>query len=461
MLLRSRSFVFLILFSLFISCSKETVIPIIVTTDVHGAFDNLASVSTVVNEKRIENSDLILLDNGDFLQGTPMLYYFNNINIKEMNVAAAAMNFMKYDAVNAGNHDIETGRGVYKKVEGEFSFPWLCANITELKTPKTLFKPYTIITRDKMRIAVLALTTKNTKKALKPEESTKLIVEDMIDSADKWIKIIKQKEQPDAIVGLFHEGIDVTKEIAEKTDGFDIIFKGHDHNEHKTVVKSPDGSDVLILGASDRAGSIVSAEIRFRSKLKKISGNIVQTKEIAPDPGFAEVLKKYRELSDTYEFKVVADIGAVESETKIIDMIHSTLKKLTNADVSITAPVGKKVSITKGPITNRDLFNFYPFDNHPVVLKLTGLEIAKLLNYSETLQKTQSKYKRFYNDLSAVHYVTTPLENDLFYTVVMNSYHASDGGNLLSTGAGLSEIEINQRVVKIYPENIRDHLFGN
>ncbi len=449
------------MFSLFISCSKEIVIPIIVTTDVHGAFENLASVSTLVNEKRNENNDLILFDNGDFLQGTPMLYYFNNISTKEMNVASVMMNYMKYDAANVGNHDIETGRSVYKKVESEFLFPFICANINGMKIPQTLFKPYAIINRNSLKIAVLALTTHNSEKALKPEESKQTIVEQMSESAKKWIKVIRLKEKPDAIIGLFHEGLEISQKVVENTDGFDIVFIGHDHLKHKVTAKSPAGKEVLILGASDRAESIISAEIRFKSGMKKITGDVTGVSGIMADEGFEQKIRKYRELSDNYENTVVADIGAVESETSIIDIIHSTLKKLTNADISITAPVAKTVSITAGKVTNRDLFNFYPFDNHPVVLKLSGLEIAKLINYSETLQKSHGKYKRLYNDLSAVYYVPTPLENDLFYTVAMNSYHANNGGSMLSNGAGLSETEINQRVVKIYPENIRDHLFGN
>lgn len=457
--LRSRAFIIiLLLFTL--SCSKEIVIPVIVTTDVHGAFENLAAVSSAVSETRNGNSSLILLDNGDFLQGTPMLYYFNNINTAELNPVSVAMNFMKYDAVNAGNHDIETGRSVYKKVEHEISFPMICANITELKTPKTLFKPYTVIIRDKKRIAVLALTTKGTSKALKPEEKLSTIVEPMLTSAEKWIATIKEKEKPDAIIGLFHEGIDTSKEIAQKVDGFDIIFTGHDHLEHNITVTNQYGKKVLVLGSQDRADSFVKAQIVIKGSKKAGTGGTVKTGKIK-DEWLISALKKYFELSEKYELAVTAETTTQLTDFTVLSAIHRTLKKITGAEITVTAPVAKDISIPEGLLTNRDLFKIYPFDNNPVTISLTGLEIKKLLEYSSDLQSKESRYKRFYNNLSAIYSVPVPLEDSRIYTVAMNSYHASDGGNMLSTGAGLSETELNSRIIKIYPENIRENLFRN
>lgn len=458
--LRNRVFI-IILFLFTLSCSKEIVIPVIVTTDVHGAFESLAAVSSEASETRNGNSSLILLDNGDFLQGTPMLYYFNNINNTELNPVSVAMNFMKYDAVNAGNHDIETGLSVYKKVEKEILFPLICANITELKTPKTLFKPYTVITRDKKRIAVLALTTKGTAKALRPGEKLNTIVEPMLSSAEKWIRVIKEKESPDAIIGLFHEGIEISKEIAEKVDGFDIIFTGHDHLEHNLTVTALSGKKVLILGSQDRADSFVKAQIVIRGSKKKVTGEIVIPDKKKKDAGLIIALKKHFELSEKYELALTAETSTQLTDFTVLSAIHRTLKKITDAEITITAPVAKDISFPAGRLTNRDLFKIYPFDNNPVTISLTGLEIKKLLAYSSDLQSKESRYKRFYNNLSAIYSVPVPLEDSRIYTVAMNSYHASDGGNLLSNGAGLSESELNSRMIRTYPENIREHLFGN
>ena len=458
--MKNRFFIILLLIVLTVSCTKEVFIPVIVTTDIHGAFEGLASVSAEIGRNRNENNNLILLDNGDFIQGTPMLYYFNNVKTDELNPASVAMNFMKYDAVNIGNHDMEAGFPVYKKIEKELSAPLICANITELKTQQTLFKPYTVITRDKKRIAVLALTTSGTAKSLKPEEKLSTIVEPMLRSAEKWIAVIKEKEQPDAIIGLFHEGIDISKEIAKKVDGFDVIFTGHDHLEHNITVTNQYGKKVLILGSHDRADSFAKAQIAIKGSKRTVTGGIIKTGKIK-DEGLISALKKHIELSEQYELSVTAETASQLNDFVVLSQIHRTLKKITGAEITITAPVAKDIAIPAGKLTNSDLFRIYPFDNNPVTISLTGLEIRKLLQYSSELQLTESKYKRFYNNLSAIYSVPVPLEDSRSYTVAMNSYHASDGGSMLSIGAGLSEAELNSRIIKIYPENIRENLFKN
>jgi len=65
-----------------------------------------------------DNHNLILLDNGDLLQGTPAAYYANFVQETEENLFSRVMNFMRYDAATIGNHDIETGPEVYNRLKG-------------------------------------------------------------------------------------------------------------------------------------------------------------------------------------------------------------------------------------------------------------------------------------------------------------------------------------------------------
>jgi 2',3'-cyclic-nucleotide 2'-phosphodiesterase/3'-nucleotidase len=101
--------------------NKTVRLRIIETTDVHGAFfpydfinrkpkaGTLSRVSSYVNKLRNEpGNNVILVDNGDILQGQPTCYFYNYINTQQVNVAAELLNYMKYDAQNLGNHDVET-----------------------------------------------------------------------------------------------------------------------------------------------------------------------------------------------------------------------------------------------------------------------------------------------------------------------------------------------------------------
>ena len=95
---------------------------IIVTTDVHGSFFptdintgreipvSLARVQSLVGEERQNTEqELILLDNGDIIQGDPVVYYSSFEKTDEPHICARVLNFMQYDAATMGNHDIEAG----------------------------------------------------------------------------------------------------------------------------------------------------------------------------------------------------------------------------------------------------------------------------------------------------------------------------------------------------------------
>jgi len=113
-----------------VACSNhETVVRLAVTTDVHGmifpynfisrneAGNSLAHIYTYAGENRLMDDTLFfLLDNGDFLQGQPTVYYYNFIDTLSTHLSAGVMNYMGYAAGTVGNHDIETGPAVYKRV---------------------------------------------------------------------------------------------------------------------------------------------------------------------------------------------------------------------------------------------------------------------------------------------------------------------------------------------------------
>ncbi len=115
----------------------EVTITVVETTDVHGNFfptnyitrsqwpGSLARVATYVDSLRAEKGadNVILLDNGDLLQGQPTVYYYNFIDTVSPHVAADIQRFMAYDAVTLGNHDIETGHDVYDRFIARSSAP--------------------------------------------------------------------------------------------------------------------------------------------------------------------------------------------------------------------------------------------------------------------------------------------------------------------------------------------------
>ncbi|MEB2356048.1 MAG: bifunctional metallophosphatase/5'-nucleotidase, partial [Ignavibacteriales bacterium] len=115
-------FLGVLFFSFTLSFSQTLRVKIIETSDVHGAVfpydlinnrpsnSSLAQVSSYLKEQRSDTNQIVfLLDNGDILQGDPAVYYYNFEKTDTLHLIADVMNYMKYDAATAGNHDIETG----------------------------------------------------------------------------------------------------------------------------------------------------------------------------------------------------------------------------------------------------------------------------------------------------------------------------------------------------------------
>ena len=152
--------------------AKTVTLRLIETSDVHGAFfpynfierspmkGSLARVSSYVKKQRQKyGKNVILLDNGDILQGQPSCYYSNFISTDQPNIAAEVINYMEYDAETIGNHDLEPGHAVYDKWIKDVECPMLGANIIDLKSGKPYVEPYLMLERQGVRIAVLGMLT--------------------------------------------------------------------------------------------------------------------------------------------------------------------------------------------------------------------------------------------------------------------------------------------------------------
>lgn len=151
---------------------KTVELCILETSDVHGSFfpydfinrtpckGSLARLSTYVKRERERFGDnLLLLDNGDILQGQPTVYYYNFIDTAATHVTAAMMNYLRYDAGNMGNHDMETGHAVYDRWIRQCNFPILGANIIDTASGKPYLPPYSVFNRDGVKVAVIGLLT--------------------------------------------------------------------------------------------------------------------------------------------------------------------------------------------------------------------------------------------------------------------------------------------------------------
>jgi 2',3'-cyclic-nucleotide 2'-phosphodiesterase/3'-nucleotidase len=402
---------------------KTVTIKILETSDVHGSlfpFDyinnrpaesSLSQVYSYVKQERAKkDQNVLLLDNGDILQGQPTVYYSNFIDTTNQNIVSQVFNFMGYDAATVGNHDIEAGPKVYNKMRKELKFPWMAANAVNELDGKPYFLPYTTFKKEGVKIVVIGLITPGIPHWLPKVLWPDMRFESMLSTAKYWVDQIKNTEKPDIIIGLFHSGHDAkygdqnpddlmnensSQTIAQKVPGFDVILIGHDHAELNKKFLNTNGDSVLILDPTSAARFISEATIRVnidkKGKIlgKKITGKLIDTKTLKPDSLFMDKFKDYTKNIETFVNRKIADFTESTSTqdsyfgpSSFIDFIHSSQLSISKADISFAAPLSYSTTIKKGPIYVRDMFKLYKFENFLYVMNLTGKEIDSYLEYS-------------------------------------------------------------------------------
>ena len=444
---------------------------IVQTTDIHGMIfpynfitdkeedTSMAHVYSYLKQLKNEGKTVLLLDNGDSLQGQPTVYYYNFVAINEPHIWSEVLNYMDYDVIGVGNHDVEAGHSVYDKLAKELKAPLISANLIDEKTKEPYFKPYIIVEKNGVKIAVLGLIEPAIDRQLPKVLYEGLAAEDMVESAKKWIKVIKDKEKPDMIIGLFHAGANYTDDketyknenasqlVAEQVDGFDIIFVGHDHqgwsglgydetSKQKTKeVKSPSGKIVPIYGGVNSARYIASVDVAMSYDKTnktwdiKFNGNLLEPSQFEADKEF---LEKFADARVNIEKWVSRDIGnlntklvsdeAIFGDSYFLSLIHKLQFTIAEkelgekADISFAAPLSKDAVLNNGVIKVKDMFNLYPYENFFYVMKLTGKQIKDAMEYS---------YGRWFNTMNNINDHLIAFKKDANGELIFNNRYNS------------------------------------
>ena len=513
----------------------KKVFKIISTGDVHGmlfpydfttlspAPGSLARVSAYVESQRVVMGEdsVLLLDNGDILQGQPAVYLYNFIETGTAHPVARVMKRMRYDAMTIGNHDIETGHLVYDRFRADLApIPLLGANVTDISTGEPYFKPYTVVERNGVRFAVLGLLTSAIPAWLPEKLWEGLDVEPMVESARRWMRHIRERESPDVVIGLFHSGYHSTHPtwkwmenasdiVAREVDGFDLIIMGHDHS--RAVIREENGTLLINPGAyaTHVAETVVTVEQDDDGRVVdcNVDGRVVSVADHEPDEGFLEEFAPERKLTQEFVEKVIGeatgDFGVRDAyfgPSAFMELIHTLQLEISGADISLAAPLSFDAVIRKGILRMSDMFALYKYENQLCTLAMTGEEVKNHLEMSYNLwtavmespcdpllkfasgNPVKGDYSRLinpsYNFDSAfgVNYTVdvtrpkgqkicissmadgTPFDMKRTYRVAVNAYRANGGGELITRGAWISHDELKSRVLDATELDLRYYL---
>lgn len=503
----------------------EYSLDILSTNDIHGAWfsrsytdssqkKSLLNISTLVSKFRdsIGAGNVILVDAGDCLQGDNAPYFFNYIDTQSTHLFVRMVDYLKYDAIAVGNHDIETGHPVYDRVRKELDsvgIPFLAANAIRNDNGRPYFQPYKIINRGGLKVAILGYTNPNMKAWLAEEVWSGMHFESLLPLVQNDVDKVIKREKPNVVVVVVHSGVGSGDASILESQGLDLFntLRGVDFlicsHDHRAFIAQNDS--IALLNSGSHSRNIAHGKITLTVQ----NGAIVDkrlTAELLSTPTQPDTLMEkffYRDYERVKEF-TLTPVGALLRPIKTreafvgmsdyINLIHTVGLRATNAQISFAAPLSYNKEIPSGVLVYNDLFTIYPYENQLYVIKLTGEEIKNYLEFSydnwitttdpehllKIHQREDSRYSqkgwsfigRSYNFDSAggINYTVdtkapigerihiysladgSTFNMDQDYTVAITSYRASGGGDILSKGASVDVDKIEERIVARYPE---------
>lgn len=395
-------------------------ITILGTTDLHGNInpidyytnkpDNrgIAKVATLIKRIRKEQQNVVLIDSGDTIQGSPLESFHGRKNNAPPDPMMLVMNSLNYDSMTVGNHEYNFGLKVLEKARGEAKFPWLSANTYDTTKQETHYKPYIIKEIAGVKIGILGLTTPGIPNWDNPPNYAGLEFHEPLVGARKWVPILRDQEKADVVVIAMHMGLEedlstgvmspgqVLHEneailIAKEVPGVDVIFMGHTHRD----VPSLYINGVLLTQANHWGRHLARADLYLQKAgtgwrmYAKSARTMTSDDRVEPDPEVVKIAEPYdretqawlsREIGESTEELTARD--ARFRDTAILDLIQKVQLDAGKADVSMVASFNPAARIAKGPVSVRDIAGLYVYENTLVVLEVTGQQLKDALEHS-------------------------------------------------------------------------------
>lgn len=463
-------------------------------TDYRGPGDKpvgLIKLAAHIERERQQDPALLLIDGGDLIQGTPLMYHYAKFDRSGRHPAARALNALRYDLVVPGNHEFNYGRALLDQAIADSDCPWVSANIVQAADGQPTFgQPYRIFTLPAdIRIAVLGVTTSFIPNWEEPSHIEGLAFEDALDATARWVSYIREHEKPDAVIVCYHGGFERDPEtgaptepltgenqgyaICERLSGaVDVLLTGHQHrllagSIHGVAIGQPGSAgealcrvELKFEPSTDGGWSLCSREVQLLS-----ASEAAATDETLLSL-FAEDERKTQEWLNQPIGRTEGDLSipdpfkARQGDNAFTEFVNRVQLAVTGADISCAAIFTNEARGLGERITMRDIVSNYIYPNTLKVLRLSGQDIRAALEQNACyFERTEAgelqvapaylapKPQHFNYDMwEGIEYVLdiskpvgqrvvklerdgVPLNPDASFDVVMNSYRAGGGGN--------------------------------
>lgn len=402
--------------------AERTHVTVLSTTDLHGhvhpmddftgepANWGLAKVATLIKNARRLDPELILLDSGDTIQGSPFAYHSAVIEPTNPNPMMAAMNALRYDAMAPGNHEFNFGLDALNLARRSSRFPWISANICLEGSEDPAYAPYIIKQVRGVRVGILGLTTPTIPGWEDPNHYTGLEFTDPIAAARRWVQELRRRNRVDVVIIAMHMGLEedilsgrltpgqlpgenAAVRIAREVPGIDLILMGHTHREVPAITING-----VLLTQAGNWGQFLSRTTLMLERLEpdmpwQVIGKTATTHpitdDVPPDPQILDITAEAHAATEAWLDRPIGySPGALSAErsrfedTAIMDLIHQVQLDSSDADVSLAASFNTEARLSRGELTVRDIAGLYVYENTLVVVELTGAQLKEALEHS-------------------------------------------------------------------------------
>ena len=369
------------------------------TNDVHGAVEGYAYIAQLKADYEAKGAEVILVDAGDFSQGTTYVSSTKGAD------AVTMMNAAGYDVVTLGNHEFDYGYAQLKENMSKAKFKVVCADVFNEDGTPIFDASYTYTTKSGVKVGFFGMETPETQTKANPALIKGLTFADKDAFTKAAADQVAALKDADVVICLAHLGVDAESAPYRSTDlyaavkGIDFIVDGHSHT---VMTKGEKGEPIQSTGTAFKNIGVIVID----NASKKIESNsLYEIKEdTAKDATVAAAAKVIVDrVNNEYGVKFAtskvelngakAPNGNRDVETNNGDLITDAMrwKVLQNKDgltvnedhvVAITNGGGIRAAIAKGDVTKKDINTVLPFGNTVAVVYVTGEQLLEALEAS-------------------------------------------------------------------------------
>ncbi len=413
------------------------------------AIGGFADLGAYLETVRGEGSDVLLLDAGDILSGTPLSELeADGLPGGEM---FGFMGDWAYDAMAIGNHEFDRGYDHIAALVGASPVPVLAANLAGPDGGPAMsgLEPSRVFERGGVRVGVIGVTTPDLQRLVSAETWSRIVLLDEVEAVREQAE--RLDPETDLLVLLSHAGIETDRWLAAQLPQIDLIVGGHSHS---ATTKPEQHGSTWVVQAGSYARSVGRLDITVQGDaIVDIAGRLVNLQpqpDWAPaQPAVLERLERVTAAVDAVYGRVVGSaVTPIARETyqqgTLGQWITSLMLEATAADVAFYNTGGLRADLPEGELTFADLYQVLPFGNAPVTFEMTGAELMRIVErnaFSEATRETSSlqcagldwSWRPVDGDQEIVSATVAgaPVELQASYTVATNSYVASHIGEIL------------------------------